>query len=176
MNNNDQNICTHCGFCCDGTLFNYANIKENEQIATGFSFEIIKKEEWAFKQPCPYFIKNNCVIYTERPYSVCESFQCKLLKALRTGNILFDDAMKIIDQTTELKTKIENQLLVHHPENMGDSLPAKMTEFNACFKETMSGEEFRKKYGKMVLDYFMLNKVLNNKFKNEKNRTDISSQ
>jgi hypothetical protein len=84
--------------------------------------------------------------------------------------------MKIIDQVTELKSKIEQQLLEYHPENKGDSIIDKMKEFNACFKETMSGEEFRKKFGNMVLDYFILNKVLNNKFKNEKNREDISSQ
>ena len=35
------NICLHCNLCCDGTLFNHANIKENEQIATGYSFEIL---------------------------------------------------------------------------------------------------------------------------------------
>jgi hypothetical protein len=176
MNNNNQNICIHCGFCCDGTLFSYANIKKNEQIAKGFSFEIIESENRGFKLPCDYLRGKVCSIYQERPYSICEAFQCKLLKALRTGNIPFDDAMKIIDQVTELKSKIEQQLLEYHPENKGDSIIDKMKEFNACFKETMSGEEFRKKFGNMVLDYFILNKVLNNKFKNEKNREDISSQ
>ena len=35
-----------------------------------------------------------------------------------------------------------------------------MKEFHSNFKGTMSEIEFRKKYGKVVLDYFMLNKVL----------------
>jgi hypothetical protein len=39
MDNNNQNICTRCGFYCDGTLFSLAKIKEAEQIATGFSFD-----------------------------------------------------------------------------------------------------------------------------------------
>ncbi|MEI6137638.1 MAG: YkgJ family cysteine cluster protein [Mariniphaga sp.] len=167
MSNVNQNICIYCGFCCDGTLFNHARIKENEQIATNFSFEIIEKEKRSFKQPCPYYINNICVIYAERPYAVCESFQCKLLKALGTGIISFDGAMKNIDDVTGLKTKIENQLFKYHPENKGDSLTAKMKEFNSHFKGTMSEAEFRKKYGKMVLDYFILNEILDNKFKSK---------
>ena len=82
--------------------------------------------------------------------------------------------MKIIDGVTVLKTKIENQLLVHHPENLGVTLPAKMKEFNAHFKETMSAIEFRKKYGKLVLDYYILNEILDKKFRNDKKQADIS--
>ena len=176
MSKNHQNICIHCGFCCDGTLFSHGNIKANETIKPEFSFVIVETEKRVFKQPCPYYANHICVIYAERPYSICESFQCKLLKALRTGSIIFDDATKIIVELAALKTKIEQQLLEYHPENKGDSLRDKMKEFNSHFQGTMSEAEFRKKYGKMVLDYFMLKRVLNNKFKNEKNRTDISSQ
>ena len=55
------------------------------------------------------------------------------------GKIPFDDAMKISDQVTELKTKIEHQLLEHHPEDKGASLSAKMKEFNTNrYKSTFS--------------------------------------
>ena len=174
MTNDNQNICTSCGFCCDGTLFNHANIKENEQIATGYLFTIIEKEKRAFKQPCPHYNNNICGIYAERPYAVCESFQCKLLKAFRAGNFPFDDAMKIIVDITRLKTKIEQQLSEYQPDNKGNSLRSKMKDFNSHFKGTMGEVEFRKKYGKMVLDYFILNEILDNKFKNDKKGADIS--
>ena len=111
MTNDNQNICTSCGFCCDGTLFNHANIKENEQIATGYLFTIIEKEKRAFKQPCPHYNNNICGIYTARPYAVFKSFQGKLLKALRAGNISFNDAMDIILDATALKTIIEHHYL-----------------------------------------------------------------
>ncbi len=49
-----------------------------------------------------------------------------------------------------------------------------MKEFNSHFKGTISEIEFRKKYGKMVLDYYILNEILDKKFKNDKKRADIS--
>jgi uncharacterized protein len=167
MINNSQNICIHCGFCCDGTLFNHAYIKEYEPIAKEYLFEIIEEEKRAFKQPCPYFTNSTCAIYAERPYAVCDSFECKLLKGFRTGNISFDSAMKIIVDVFTLKTKIEHQLLEYHPTNKGDSLSAKMKEFNFCFQGIMSEVEYRKKYGELLLNFFVLNTILRNKFKSK---------
>ena len=165
MTNGNQNICIHCGLCCDGTLFNHANIKESETIASAYSFEIIEKEKRAFKLPCAYLKETVCSIYMERPYIVCETFQCKLLRALRTDKTSFVDAMKIIDDTIALKTKIESQLLEHYPESTGDRLPSKMKEFNSHFTGTMSDVEFRRKYGIILLDFFMLKKKLNESFR-----------
>ncbi len=165
MSNDNHNFCILCGFCCDGTLFSHGNIKENEPIAKGYLFEIIEKEKLAFKQPCPYFTNNTCVIYAERPYAVCDSFECKLLKRFRTGNISFDAAMKIIVDVIKLKTRIEHQLLEYHPGNKGDSLPAKMKEFKSHFQGMMSEVEYRKKFGELLLNIFVLNTMLQNKFK-----------
>ena len=125
MIKDNQNICIHCGFCGDGTLFNHANIKENEQIATGFLITIIKKEKRAFKQPCPHYNNNICGIYTARPYAVFKSFQGKLLKALRAGNISFNDAMDIILDATALKTIIEHHYLNIIPKTWEILYPAK---------------------------------------------------
>ncbi len=155
----------NCGLCCDGTLFNHAKIKENEPLATGYAFDIILNEKRAFKLPCPYVKDKLCSIYHERPYLVCESFKCKLLKGLRNGEISFDDAMKVVNETVSLRTKIESQLLEHHPENTGDSLLRKMKEFNAQFAGTMSEVEFRRKYGKLLLAFFILTKILNESFR-----------
>lgn len=174
MANGNQNICIHCGLCCDGTLFNHAKIKENESIETNYSFEIILDEKRAFRQPCPHYKDNVCNIYTERPYIVCESFQCKLLRALRTEKISFIDAMKIIDDVITLKTKIELHLLELYPENTGDTLPVKMEEFKAHFAKTMSDVEFRKKYGRILLDFFVLNKILNESFRKSHAKKELS--
>ena len=84
--------------------------------------------------------------------------------------------MKIIDDVTVLKANIEKQLYEYHPDNTACSLPVKMKEFNAHFRGTMSEIEFRKKYGKLVLDYYILNEILDKKFRNDKKRADISGQ
>ncbi len=177
MSNDNQNICLYYGLCCNGILFDHANIKENETIATGFSFEIIKREKRAFKLPGTYLNEKVSSIYVARPYFVCEAFQCKLPKAFRTGNISFDDAMKIIIDEIVQKTKIEHQLLEYHPENKGESLHGKMKEFNEYYAGTIqTGKNSEKSTEKMVLDYYMSNKIVQNKFKNDETRADISGQ
>lgn len=165
MSNDNQNICIHCGLCCDETLFNHAKVKDNETMETIYSFDIILNENRAFKQPCPYYKNKVCVIYTERHYSCCISYQCKLLRALNTEKISFVDAMKIINDTIALKAKIELQLLEHQLENKEDPLHSKMNEFNTHFAGTMTEVEFRQKYGKMHLDFYRLNKKLSESFR-----------
>ncbi|NQV02398.1 MAG: YkgJ family cysteine cluster protein [Bacteroidia bacterium] len=173
MNGTHQNICIRCGLCCDGTLFNHAKIKDAEPIATGFSFEIIQNETRGFNLPCGYLKEKICSIYETRPYAVCEAFKCKLLRSVNADKISFTDALKVVDETLALKAKIESQLSEHHPKNGGDSLPRKMKEFNAHFPETMSEVEFRKKYGKMLLDFFILNKKLSGSFRKSRGKKDI---
>jgi hypothetical protein len=173
MNGTHQNICIHCGFCCNGTLFNHAGIKENEPIATGFAFEIIPGEKRSFKQPCPYYEKMVCAIYNERPYSVCESFQCKLLRSVKADKTTIADALKVIEDVIRLKAKIEQQLLEDHPENTGDSLSRKMAGFTTHFTSAMGEVEFRKKFGKLLLDFFILNKILSTSFKKNTQKKDV---
>jgi len=160
------NICIHCGLCCDGTLFNRAFIKENEQIATGYSFEILEDEKRAFKLPCAYLNEKVCSIYTERPYSICEAFQCKLLRTFRAGKITFDDALKVVNNTLALKEKIELQLLESDPENIADSFNRKIKNFNKQHTEARDKGAFRKKNGKTLLDIFIMNKILSKTFRN----------
>jgi len=165
MNNNNQNICIHCGLCCDGTLFNHARIKETEPLETGYSFQTFTQKHRAFKLPCSYLKDKVCSIYDHRPYAVCESFRCKLLRSVISETVSYTDAIKIINEVTVLKAKIEKQILEYHPENTGDSLPHKMKEFEAHFVETMNDVQFRKKYGKMLLDFFILKKKLSDSFR-----------
>jgi len=173
MSDTNQNICLYCALCCDGTLFNQANIKENEQIVTELSFEIIENEKRAFRQPCPYLKEKSCSIYAVRPFSVCEAFQCKLLRAFRAGNITFDDAMKAISDIMAFQEKIELQLLEHDSENMGDSFSSKIENFNKQHTEAKDKVAFRKKNGKTLLDILIMNKILSKSFWNNPRKKRI---
>ena len=123
------------------------------------------KKQRAFKLPCIYLKDEVCSIYDHRPYAVCESFRCKLLRSVISENVSYTDAIKIINEVIALKAKIESQILEHHPENKGDSLPRKMKEFNLHFAETMNDVEFRKKLGHILLDFFILKKKLSDSFR-----------
>jgi len=74
-------------------------------------------------------------------------------------------AIKIINEVLALKTKIELQILEYHPENSGDSIPCKMKEFEAHFTEGMGDAEFRKQFGHLLLDFFILRKKLSGSFR-----------
>jgi hypothetical protein len=115
--------------------------------------------------PCSYLKDTTCSIYNQRPYAVCESFRCKLLRSVISENVSYTDAIKIINEVTALKTKIELQILEHHPENTGDSISNKMKEFEAHFAETMNDVEFRKEFGHLLLDFFILKKKLSDSFR-----------
>ncbi len=164
MNPDHQNICIQCGLCCDGTLFHHARIQANEPLETEYSFETIVRRKPAFRLPCNYLKDKVCSIYDRRPYSICANFQCKLLRAVRSGNTTPAGALKIINEVIDMKTNIESQILEHHPENTGDSLPRKLKEFQLHFAHTMSEVETRRKFGQLFLSYFMLKKKLSDSF------------
>ena len=165
MSDSNQNICIHCGLCCDGTLFNHARIKENEPLETGYAFQTFNEKQRSFKLPCSYLKDTICSIYDQRPYAICESFRCKLLRKVISENVSYIDAIKMINEVIALKMKIELQILEHHPKNNGDSLPRKMKEFETHFAETMNDVEFRKKFGHILLDFFILKKKLSDSFR-----------
>lgn len=171
-----QEICTRCGMCCDGTLFQKANIGENENLSSGFSFEIIDHEGKGFKLPCPYFRDHFCLIYETRPYVVCSSFECKLLTRFSKEELTFQEAMKIIETAGDLKTKVESQLTESFPDNPADSLAIRMKFFNDIFT-TRSGEiEFRKTYGRLLLDYVVLDKHLSTHFRERRDKDKMADK
>lgn len=105
-------ICTECGYCCDGTMFSQVKLTndiENGLDANGnsvyhenlkdhifTSFDKIKKESClVFKQPCPMLKDKKCIIYEDRP-ATCQSFECNLLKNYNAGNRTYDEAIEII--------------------------------------------------------------------------------
>lgn len=165
MNPDHQNICIQCGLCCDGTLFNHARIQESEPLETGYSFETFVRRRPGFRLPCTYLKNRVCSIYDQRPYSICASFRCKLLRAVNSGNVKYADALKTINEVIALKTRIESQILEHHPENKGDSLPRKLKQFKLHFADAMNDVEIRKKFGYIFLSYFILNMKLSTSFK-----------
>jgi len=165
MNGTHQHICIHCGLCCDGTLFHHAKIKDNEPIAPGYVFEIIFGEKRAFKQPCPYFYDHVCGIYDHRPYSCCVSFRCKLLQSVISEKVSYTEAIKTIDEVITHRTKVELNIMKHHPENTGVSITQKMKAFEKHFTGMMDEVEFRKKFGRLLLDIFILKKKLSDSFR-----------
>jgi hypothetical protein len=111
-NKDKPDICTECGYCCDGTMFSQVKLTNdvengldtdgntvyNESLKDYIHTSFDKKQKKSclvFKQPCPMLKDKKCTIYTDRPFT-CQQFKCKLLKNYNDGNKTYDEAMEII--------------------------------------------------------------------------------
>ena len=106
-----SSICVQCGMCCDGTLFNRANIvdTDDEQAAANLGLTIVKNEAQKpfFLQPCPHF-KTCCTVYNENRPKVCISFFCAPLRKVQKSLISFEAAQGIIENALNMRTEVLN--------------------------------------------------------------------
>ena len=105
MKNAEQDLCRDCGFCCDGTLFFRAKLKEDELGKFNFETET-KNNQVFFKQPCPYFEKT-CTIYNNTRPHVCGQFKCRILRRAIRGKTSFNEAQNLINKLKIQKRRLE---------------------------------------------------------------------
>lgn len=104
----EQEICVNCGLCCDGTLFNYAELQPGER---GILPEKIEQkyskvgEADCFLLPCQYF-DGKCTIYEQKRAVVCSAFRCQLLKNFSKGQISKDNANKMVLSALKFRDEI----------------------------------------------------------------------
>lgn len=104
----EQELCVGCGFCCDGTLFRYAELQKEELPRVPekiIKALFIEKEEDYFRLPCGYF-SSKCTIYDETRPSVCGIFRCQLLKDFAAGKVDFDEARRIIADAAQMRKRL----------------------------------------------------------------------
>lgn len=162
-----ESICTECGFCCDGTLFNRAIVKQNEVIDESYTFFVLPEEgttSHSFRLPCNYLKDKFCTIYNTRPYKICENFKCKLLRSVNNSTVTFTEALKIISEITLVKVRINDNLNIYFPETTNDSLHERVVAFSRLYNETSNPNVFRKKYNLLILDSYILNELLTKHF------------
>lgn len=169
MDTLDKNICINCGLCCDGTLFKFAKIKEDEMIdpivAANISYSDDGKKR--LRQRCCFLKGKICSIYDKRPL-VCAGFKCKQLESFVSNNISYDEAMKTINETIVLKESIERNLLIEFPEITADSLYEKMEIFENYYLALEEPLGFRKKYSRLILDITNLRLITKKYFYSKK--------
>lgn len=104
----EQKICIDCGFCCDGTLFDYAVLEKEEKGNLPEKIESQYRKEGEkelFSLPCAYF-GGKCTIYDQKKARVCSSFRCQLLKNVSDEKMVQSDAMNIVEKAKSLRTEI----------------------------------------------------------------------
>jgi Fe-S-cluster containining protein len=85
-------LCTHCGLCCDGTLFADVELVSRKEAMTlevmGLAVEDAGEGEKTalLLQPCAALKHKRCTIYQFRP-KCCRTFECRLLQEVNQGSM-----------------------------------------------------------------------------------------
>jgi len=94
-------LCTHCGLCCDGTLFADVELKSSTEAAglliLGLAVDDDDAEGGLLSQPCSALQGTRCSIYAHRP-ECCRIFECALLQDVRAGATTVEQARAHITQ------------------------------------------------------------------------------
>jgi uncharacterized protein len=126
----EENLCTSCGLCCDGSLFAEVELGSRRESFSveSMGLDVDESDEDnrtpILNQPCAALKTRRCTVYKFRP-GCCRTFECRLLQQAKAGAISFDNAKtQVADVLREIR-KIKT-LLGSFPSASGDrSLPLK---------------------------------------------------
>ena len=102
-------LCTHCGLCCDGSLFAEVEL-EGEAESTrleslGLDVESDDSDAGLLVLPCGALCGTRCSIYVHRPRT-CRTFECRLLKDAGRGEVSVEQALVVIGEAREKTTQV----------------------------------------------------------------------
>lgn len=111
-------LCLHCGLCCDGTLFRDVELQPGDDAdklrALRLPLTRSRRREEAdhlkFPQPCGALCSDlKCRVYADRP-ARCRQFECALFRAVAVGTAELPAALKTIRQTRQMAEKVRRLL------------------------------------------------------------------
>ena len=102
----ESQLCTACGFCCDGRLFSLAPLTLEEAAwAKRRRLPLVSHaDKVSLEQPCGALEGTRCTVYDERPES-CRRFVCGLLERVTNGEIDLQSAIEHVNVARAAPTK-----------------------------------------------------------------------
>ncbi|WP_395732225.1 YkgJ family cysteine cluster protein [Prosthecobacter sp.] len=101
-------LCTACGMCCDGTMFQIVRMQPGEVPAElgklGLKIRC-RGGEYYMEQPCSALREKRCTVYEQRPVR-CRLFNCQQLGRLERGETTEAETMKMIFETRALVERV----------------------------------------------------------------------
>lgn len=105
-------LCTACGFCCDGTLVGVVRLDEAE-VATMTRLGLPVARAGALRlleQPCAALAGTRCRVYGDRP-ARCAAFRCRLLAELEAGAVTREEALAVVAHARSLEGEARADVL-----------------------------------------------------------------
>ncbi len=122
--NDLSSICLSCGLCCDGTLIGFVQLDEEEISRVRDVMPIEESHgQGFFVHPCSQLCGTSCQVYDRRPRQ-CASFECGLLKKVKTGAHDQKSAHSRIEHLKTLRQTLRQQL-----DQMGVTISSKSFYF-----------------------------------------------
>jgi hypothetical protein len=100
-------LCVGCGMCCDGVLYDRAEVAEGEaDRMRRAGLDLFETEGKSyFRQPCPHSRCGRCMIYETR-FRICRTFECALLRRVERGDVELSDAQEKVALAMRLLAKV----------------------------------------------------------------------
>jgi hypothetical protein len=115
-----MSLCIDCGcaFCCDGTLYSHAPLKEEDFPVLANQFDVLqeaKKNEVGkpvanFKQPCKLCVNDRCSVHEEKRPAICGDYQCKLVDKHGSGQVTTEAARTLVENVKKLRGRLRPKL------------------------------------------------------------------
>lgn len=158
-------LCTSCGICCSGILFDTAPVEESErERLTAHGLKIYEEDgEQRFSLPCVRF-SGCCTIYEDRP-GICQRYRCKLLRNFEAGEIPLDECLGRVAEAKRLIAQLPDSLR-WQDHSVGHQWVKQFREWKAK-KPAERAEEVG---GGFLLQLIILNRFLDEHFRDKGQR------
>lgn len=160
-----SDLCVCCGMCCDGTLFPYAFVRDEDdrQVAQHLGLTTSEiKDRLFFKMPCPHF-SGCCTVYDRPRPHTCSAFFCPPIKKYNRGEQTFEDAEQQVTLLRQHRDKLL-QIASQFPELEN----LHFRELRSKLEASGEDEAFVSKYGQLYLMLFIFRDLHSKYFKSAK--------
>ena len=109
----ESRLCLSCGLCCSGTVYSAIPLDADEtELAQRAGFKLAPNAEGALEacQPCPQLEGTACRLYGSWRPRACGAYACRLLLAVRAGDMEPDRA---VAEVARIKALIARHLPDH---------------------------------------------------------------
>jgi hypothetical protein len=165
-----MSLCIDCGcaFCCDGTLYGWAPVQDDDFPVSDDAFEVQRESVTGqnkafFKLPCKLCLNGRCSIHEEKRPAICGDFQCKLLAGHASGSVCTEAARALVDNVKKLQARLMPQMEKFVGDGGALSL-FHLTQLVADTLEKMNEVDRQAVSPKMLLDLAMMRVLLAKNF------------